>query len=226
MQKAKVVNKKTGEKMTNIYSYFFLIVLTSCANTGFYIGSYDEDGTHLFCTQSISPKVIKFEREKRYSTETECEQSKVMKNFENKNSNGMLYLVAIENYKKVICEQKKYIYDSKHTIINNEEKYESKMKCEKSKTFKKETKKLNLKVVAQINNYLKKNPKYNKYKEYALNKEVKIGMSEYLLIFSKGKPTRINKTTGRWGVKKQYVYGIRNYIYVENGIVTAIQQPD
>lgn len=39
-----------------------------------------------------------------------------------------------------------------------------------------------------------------------------------------GKPKDINKTTYSWGVKEQWVYSGYRYIYLEDGIVTAIQE--
>ena len=39
-----------------------------------------------------------------------------------------------------------------------------------------------------------------------------------------GKPEDINKTTYSWGVKEQWVYSGNRYIYLEDGIVTAITE--
>jgi hypothetical protein len=39
-----------------------------------------------------------------------------------------------------------------------------------------------------------------------------------------GKPEDINKTTTAFGVSEQWVYSDYKYIYLENGIVTAIQE--
>lgn len=39
-----------------------------------------------------------------------------------------------------------------------------------------------------------------------------------------GSPDKINKTTTTYGVSEQWVYGSGKYIYLENGIVTAIQE--
>ena len=38
-----------------------------------------------------------------------------------------------------------------------------------------------------------------------------------------GKPESINRSTGRWGVHEQWVYGGGNYLYFENGKLTSIQ---
>lgn len=38
-----------------------------------------------------------------------------------------------------------------------------------------------------------------------------------------GKPSKINRTITRNGTHEQWVYGDNNYLYLDNGIVTAIQ---
>lgn len=39
-----------------------------------------------------------------------------------------------------------------------------------------------------------------------------------------GEPKEINKTTTKYGVREQWVYSSRRYIYLEDGIVVAIQE--
>lgn len=39
-----------------------------------------------------------------------------------------------------------------------------------------------------------------------------------------GEPETINKTTTKYGTREQWVYGLHKYVYLENGIVTAIQE--
>lgn len=39
-----------------------------------------------------------------------------------------------------------------------------------------------------------------------------------------GSPNEINKTTTKYGVDEQWVYGLGRYVYLEDGIVTAIQE--
>lgn len=52
----------------------------------------------------------------------------------------------------------------------------------------------------------------------------KIGMtSEQVLSSTWGKPRDINRTTNKYGVSEQWVYGSSRYIYLDDGIVTAIQ---
>lgn len=56
-------------------------------------------------------------------------------------------------------------------------------------------------------------------------KEPAIGMTaEQVEASTWGKPKDINKTTYSWGVKEQWVYSDYRYIYLEDGIVTAIQE--
>ena len=53
---------------------------------------------------------------------------------------------------------------------------------------------------------------------------VHIGMtSEEVRGSSWGKPDSINTTTTKYGTREQWVYGIGNYLYFENGKLTAIQ---
>jgi hypothetical protein len=53
---------------------------------------------------------------------------------------------------------------------------------------------------------------------------VSVGMSkDDVLTSSWGKPQQINTTTTSRGNREQWVYGGRNYLYFENGILVAIQ---
>jgi len=53
---------------------------------------------------------------------------------------------------------------------------------------------------------------------------VKIGMTvDEVLTEGWGKPTKINKTTTQYGVSEQWVYSNYNYLYFDDGILTAIQ---
>ena len=53
----------------------------------------------------------------------------------------------------------------------------------------------------------------------------KIGMTADEVSNSQwGKPTKVNKTTTTYGVSEQWVYSSGKYIYLEGGIVTAIQE--
>lgn len=53
---------------------------------------------------------------------------------------------------------------------------------------------------------------------------VSIGMSQdEVLMSSWGRPERVNRTTTSRGTREQWVYGGSNYLYFENGRLTAIQ---
>jgi len=66
-----------------------------------------------------------------------------------------------------------------------------------------------------------------KYGEWAasriLSNKIWIGMTEEMLLDSWGSPNDINRTVTKYTNKSQYVYGLGQYIYVENGKVTAWQ---
>lgn len=58
----------------------------------------------------------------------------------------------------------------------------------------------------------------------ALDGKAKIGMTKELCEFAWGKPSKINKTLVSGSAQEQWVYGDgSNYLYFENGILTAIQ---
>ena len=53
---------------------------------------------------------------------------------------------------------------------------------------------------------------------------VDVGMSaQDALDSSWGKPQKVNRTTGAYGVHEQWVYGGGGYLYFENGILRTIQ---
>lgn len=60
--------------------------------------------------------------------------------------------------------------------------------------------------------------------EYKAKGGVKIGMTkEQVLKSNWGKPESVNTTTNAGGVREQWVYGGRNYLYFTNGVLTGIQ---
>ena len=56
---------------------------------------------------------------------------------------------------------------------------------------------------------------------------IKIGMSRCALYASRGKPSKINKSVGVWGVHIQHIYSLLRttpvYVYTQNGKVTSWQ---
>lgn len=66
--------------------------------------------------------------------------------------------------------------------------------------------------------------KYGKsISDLILSGKVRIGFTKQMCIESWGMPEDINKTTGNYGTHEQWVYGNGNYLYFENGKLTAIQ---
>ena len=64
----------------------------------------------------------------------------------------------------------------------------------------------------------------NKEKEKRKTEGVYIGMTKQQVLDSMwGSPEKINTTTTKYGVSEQWVYPNYNYLYFENGILTAIQ---
>ncbi|MBB6328415.1 hypothetical protein FHS59_004058 [Algoriphagus iocasae] len=59
--------------------------------------------------------------------------------------------------------------------------------------------------------------------ERIANEKIWIGMTEEMLIDSWGNPDDINTTVTRYSNRKQYVYGLGQYVYVVNGKVDAWQ---
>lgn len=51
---------------------------------------------------------------------------------------------------------------------------------------------------------------------------VKLGFTKKMCEESWGIPSKINKSTGSWGVQEQWVYGSGCYLYFENGKLTSI----
>ena len=66
--------------------------------------------------------------------------------------------------------------------------------------------------------------KYGKHKASLISKgSIFVGMKSEDIHHAWGYPDSINKTTNRWGTSEQWVYGLRYYVYVSNGIVTSFQ---
>ncbi len=57
-----------------------------------------------------------------------------------------------------------------------------------------------------------------------LDREVRIGMTADQVREAWGSPAQINTTTTRQGQSEQWVYGVGQYLYFDNGVLTAIQQ--
>lgn len=96
--------------------------------------------------------------------------------------------------------------------------------CKYNTAFNYETcdKARNLVRVKKIEKFISENPEYSVYKDTVINKKIKVGLPEELLLLSWGKPKNINETVYEYGSRKQYVYS-NDYIYVEDGKITSWQ---
>lgn len=62
-------------------------------------------------------------------------------------------------------------------------------------------------------------------REYKRKGGFKLGMSQKRVLASNwGEPRDVRRTTGRFGVHEQWVYGGGRYLYFENGVLTTIQE--
>ncbi len=81
-------------------------------------------------------------------------------------------------------------------------------------------------VQSRLTHYYTKNPISDKWTEEIISLikkgKIKIGMKSEQVSFSWGKPDKINKSIGSWGVHEQWIY-MRYYLYFENGILTSLQ---
>jgi len=76
-------------------------------------------------------------------------------------------------------------------------------------------------------NFFLKNPidpKWDKATvEMIKQRKIKLGMSEQQLSLSWGRPQRINRSVGSFGVHEQWIYGSGQYVYMQNGKLTSFQ---
>lgn len=59
--------------------------------------------------------------------------------------------------------------------------------------------------------------------EAVLARQILIGMNADMVREAWGAPQNVNRTTTAYGVSEQWVYSLRTYVYLHNGIVTTIQ---
>lgn len=62
-----------------------------------------------------------------------------------------------------------------------------------------------------------------KYGSLIADKKVAVGMTKEMCIAAWGKPSDINKTTTAYGVREQWVYNLKTYLYFDDDILTTIQ---
>ncbi len=77
--------------------------------------------------------------------------------------------------------------------------------------------------VSKIKEFVEKNSQYKSFMKTAVEQKISMGMPEELVVLSWGKPQRVNTTVTKRRVHKQMVYGRRNYVYLDNGVVTSWQ---
>lgn len=73
-----------------------------------------------------------------------------------------------------------------------------------------------------LRNYARLHPETSPYWDLVAARKVSIGMPAALVEMAVGRPERINKTITASTDHSQWVYG-DNYVYIEDGVVTAIQ---
>jgi hypothetical protein len=56
-----------------------------------------------------------------------------------------------------------------------------------------------------------------------ISKKILLGMTYEQIQMSWGKPQRVNRSVGAWGVREQWIYG-STYLYVENGKLASWQE--
>ncbi|MFK8302692.1 hypothetical protein ACI75Y_07245 [Capnocytophaga stomatis] len=104
----------------------------------------------------------------------------------------------------------------------NEEKLKQKAREEEYKKQEEDWRRKKEKLRAE--KYARLKEKYGKaIADDMINGNVRIGWSKQMCMDSWGKPKSINKTTTQYSVTEQWVYGSGNYLYFDNGKLTAIQ---
>lgn len=61
------------------------------------------------------------------------------------------------------------------------------------------------------------------FKRAVIDRRIMTGMTPEMVRASWGPPQRVNRTDSPYGIREQWVYGMGEYIYFEDGVVTTIQ---
>jgi hypothetical protein len=77
--------------------------------------------------------------------------------------------------------------------------------------------------IGEIISYKINKEKYGIYWDKIMQNKVSLGMNKDMVKLSWGEPEDINKTILKNSVSEQWVYEYNNYVYFDDGIVTAIQ---
>jgi hypothetical protein len=144
----------------------------------------------------------------------------------NQKFDGYIFYAFIKNGESILSQSKEPEQpfdeaaeirknDSIADIINKKSKEDSKLYFDS----------LELKIQQEVTKrkpiFIKKYGQVNG--ERVAKKMIWIGMTEEMLLDSWGQPKDINSTVTRYGSRKQYVYDLGQYVYVENGKVEAWQ---
>ena len=117
------------------------------------------------------------------------------------------YYLGYQTYKQ------KRIEEEKLEKIAQEEQYERE-KLEQEEIWKRK----------QAEKYARLTKKYGKnIAKEIIEGYVRIGWTKEMCIESWGEPNEINKTTNKYSVSEQWVYGSGSYLYFDNGRLTTIQ---
>lgn len=225
------------------------ILATSCSSTHILSKYKYRDNTEkLVCIKSKHTgedfdknfgKIFKKFNETTFNDKESCKKSDDFLASEKQYKDSMLYYIVStpKSYQLASCKMKSEILKNKYQKLG-QDSFEKYSECSKSKQLslandkaKKKaksrrawaSKKAEQNRVKNIKAYISNNPKYKEYETTAITKKVSMGMPEQLLILSWGSPKDISKTVGSWGVNKQFVYGLSNYVYTKNGVVTSWQ---
>lgn len=143
----------------------------------------------------------------------------------------------LDNYKIVIekssneqivgyeCKVLRYIYLNGETIHEDSNTYSSSESCLESPLFKKlkaqKNKQFKKDKIIQIEKLIARENNLAQFRDQLLKNKIAIGMPVSGLIYSWGKPDRINSHISASGSDDQYVYD-KTYVYVTNGKIRAI----
>ena len=117
------------------------------------------------------------------------------------------YYLGYQTYKQ------KRIEEEKLEKIAQEEQYERE-KLEQEEIWKRK----------QAEKYARLTKKYGKnIAKEIIEGYVRIGWTKEMCIESWGEPDEINKTTNKYSVSEQWVYGSGSYLYFDNGRLSTIQ---
>lgn len=227
--------------MKIIVGIILVVIVFSCFKSKFIVGQ----GLTVYDIQCIDVSI--FDNRKGYFSMEDCEKSELFSLKQKAASKQYLIdkdslLMESKNY-RIILDEKGHLLcrlasDVTYSdVIKTVPKFSNKNKCEQSDDFKllmvDQKNKINKSIedynrrlkmtrIDKINAFVDENPEYEEYTSVAKDRKISIGMPEMLVVLSWGSPRNINETINGSGIHKQLVYNA-GYIYIDNGIVTSIQ---